>query len=388
MSWRPLQILAASSIVIGVVACDRDDDAMTTAPEAVETTDDAGATQPASPTNESDATAPAGLRDFEIVAASTSWSSVLDGVAASPPPTAAACDTASSSIDGELELPDFMLQPLGPGPPDTRWLAAFDPTSHSVTAIGQYGDGERVAAGSLDVCTATWSPISSVLRHPDTGARAHTNALVYDVDSDAMIAYTSEGMFVHDAELDEWQHHSVPRDDSGLPETFALSAAYHPASGMVIVAGFDQLVAHDIDTDEWMPITSLPFVTGDRDFLGVNAAMDRFVFGVAGTSRDDGTTWLAEPVSGETMVVQTPEHPPVNIVWPNEAFGPADGTVFVTHQATGEICGFDAETLAWNRCVSSTEGPGPGWAIVGDPVNDRLIGISTTAIETWPLPQP
>lgn len=100
-------------------------------------------------------------------------------------------------------------------------------------------------------------------------------------------------------------------------------------------------------------------------------------------------TWLVDPVSGEAMVVQTPEHIHVNVVWPNEAFGPADGTVFVTHHATGDVCGFDAETLVWDRCVTSSEPqPGPGSAIVGDPVNDRLIAISTTDIETWPIPRP
>ena len=194
-------------------------------------------------------------------------------------------------------------------------------------------------------------------------------------------------MFVHDADLDEWQHRPVPRDDSGLPETFALSAAYHPASGMVIVAGSDQLVAHDIDTDEWMPITSLPFATRYGTSSASTPPWTASCSGSPGR-RDDGTTWLAEPVSGETMVVQAPEHPPVNIGWPNEAFGPADGTVFVTHQATGEICGFDADPRMESLRHSSTEGPGGDWAIVGDPVNDRLIGISTTAIETWPLPQP
>jgi len=387
-----LRILAVSSIVVGMAACDGDDDAATSATEVGETTDtsaatdDADTTIPSSATTGSDTTAPTGPQEFETVTASTSWSPVLEGVTASPAPPAAACDTTSPAGPGELELPEFMLEPLGPEPPYSRWFAAFAPTTHSVTVIGQYGDGERAAAGSLDVCTDTWSPVNSVLRHPDTDATGVISAMVYDVDSDAMVAYTSEGVFVHDTELDEWLHHPVPRSDSGLAEPPTLSAAYHPASGMVIVAQFDQLLAHDVDTDEWMPITSRPFVYGASEFLGVEATMDRFVFEVAGTGDDDETTWLADPVSNEAMVVQTPEHTHVNTVWPNEAFGPADDTIFVTRRATGEVCGFDAETLAWNRCVTSSTDAAGLRAIVGDPVNDRLIAISTTTIETWPLP--
>jgi hypothetical protein len=366
-----LRILAASSIVVGMAACNSGDDAATT--------DGADATQPTSATSQSDTTEPTGPRDFVVVAASTSWDPVLAGVTASTPPPAAACDTTSPVVNGELELPDFMLQPLGPEPPKTVWFAAFDPSTHTVTVIGRYGDGERVAAGSLDVCTDTWSPINSVLQHPDTGATGFTTALVYDIDSDALVAYTSEGVFVHDAELDQWQHHPAARDDSGRLEYDVLSAAYHPASGMIITAGFGELVAHDVDTDEWTPIASR-----EGDFLGVHAAMDRFVFGAAG-----GVTWLVDPVSGEKMAIETPELPNVDIGWANEAFGPADGTIFVTDHFAGEICGFDTGSLAWNRCVATSAGaPGWDWAIVGDPVNGRLIGISTTAIETWPLPQP
>jgi hypothetical protein len=134
------------------------------------------------------------------------------------------------------EPPEFMRELVGREPPYARWFAAFDSTTHSVTVIGQYGDGERMAAGALDVCTDTWSPIDSDLRHPDTGETGVGSALVYDVDSDAMVAYTSEGVFVHDTALDEWQHHPVPRDDSGLPEHWVVSAAHHPASGLIIAA--------------------------------------------------------------------------------------------------------------------------------------------------------
>jgi hypothetical protein len=94
---------------------------------------------------------------------------VLAGVTASPAPPAAACDMTASAGEGVGEPPEFMRELVGREPPYARWFAAFDPTTHSVTVIGQYGDGERMAAGSLDVCTDTWSPIDSDLRHPDTG---------------------------------------------------------------------------------------------------------------------------------------------------------------------------------------------------------------------------
>ena len=128
---------------------------------------------------------------------------MLAGVTASPAPPAAACDTTASAGEGVGEPPEFMRELVGREPPYARWFAAFDSTTHSVTVIGQYGDGERMAAGALDVCTDTWSPIDSDLRHPDTGETGVGSALVYDVDSDAMVAYTSEGVFVHDTALDE-----------------------------------------------------------------------------------------------------------------------------------------------------------------------------------------
>jgi hypothetical protein len=34
-----------------------------------------------------------------------------------------------------------------------------------------------------------------------------------------MVAYTSEGVFVHDTALDEWQHHPVPATTPGYPST-------------------------------------------------------------------------------------------------------------------------------------------------------------------------
>ena len=132
MYWRSLRILAVSSIVVGAAACSSDDDTAATDPEVVETT------EPASPITESDTTEPTGPWDFVVVAASTSWNPVLAGVTAAPPPPAAACDPTSSVGDGELELPGFMVQPLGPEPPKTVWFAAFDPSTHSVMVIGQY----------------------------------------------------------------------------------------------------------------------------------------------------------------------------------------------------------------------------------------------------------
>ena len=386
MPGRTLQVLAASTIAVCTAACVNGDDAATTEPERVETTESAGATQSTS-TPEPGTTAPTGEPDVAVVAASTSWSPVLDVPAVSPPPTAS-CDTTNSDVAGELGLPDFMAEPLGPEPPTTGWFAAFESKTHSVTVIGQYGDGERVAAGSLDVCTDTWSPISSVLQHPDTGATGYKQALVYDVDSDAMVAYTSEGVFVYASERDEWQHHPVPRSDSGLPEV--LSAAYHPASGMIIVADANQLLAHDIDTDEWLPIATFPdstdelqgaFIRGRLSFLGVHAGMDRLML----TEQD--TTRLTDPVTGEAMVIKSPDFDPnVDHVWSSKAYGPAGGTVFVTDDRTGDMCGFDADTLAWDHCFPS--GADASWAIVGDPINDRLLAISTSTIETWPLPQP
>jgi hypothetical protein len=51
----------------------------------------------------------------------------------------------------------------------------------------------------------------------------------------------------------------------------------------------------------------------------------------------------------------------------------------------GYICGFDPETLTWSSCFAS---PGddayPGFgAIVGDPINDRLVIINGIYGNFW-----
>ncbi|MFA9400888.1 MAG: hypothetical protein ACERKT_07245, partial [Acidobacteriota bacterium] len=75
---------------------------------------------------------------------------------------------------------------------------------------------------------------------------------------------------------------------------------------------------------------------------------------------DDVTTRLAEPVSGETMVVQTPEHPPVNIGWPNEAFGPADRPDATRAESGAATPGSEAETQIISPGSSLTAPAGEG----------------------------
>ena len=413
---RVSALLAASACVVLTTACrDGDDDAAATLTDpaattaVVETTEPPATSMPVETTESPPATAvvettepPSTSIPVEtaeppkttavlvtapsIVEAPTGWSSVLAGVTASAPPPASACETASAGAIGALELPDFMqLESEW-----VNWFAAFDAATHSITVIGQgylRGNLDGTVAGSLDVCTDTWSPLNPEFVHPDANEPAALTALVHDADSNAMIAYTFSGVFVHDTELDQWRHHPVPLDEDGWIEHSVWSAAYHPASGLVLTAS-DELLAHDIDTDEWMTMAPLPFNPEGFDFLGVDTDLDRLVFGRSLPPE----TWLTDPVSGETMVLQTPELPYVDVVWPNEAFGPADGTIFVTNRAQGTVCGLDSTDLAWTRCVTTAEPesrdrPGPGWAIVGDPINDRLIAVSATP-RTWPMPQP
>ena len=207
------------------------------------------------------------------------------------------------------------------------------------------------------MCTDTWSPINSVLQHPDTGATGFTAALVYDVDSDAMVAYTSEGVFVYDAELDQWHHHPAQRDDSGGLEHFVLSAAYHPASGMIITASFDELVAHDIDTDEWTPIASP--VGRRRDFLGVNTDMDRFVFGVAGSRGEGRMTWLVDPLGREDGRPDTGT--PVGRHRLGEPGLRAGRRHCLRHRPqVRRDLRLRRRTLTWNRCFASSTRAPPG----------------------------
>ena len=85
-----------------------------------------------------------------------------------------------------------------------------------------------------------------------------------------------------------------------------------------------------------------------------------------------------------THVVATPV---INLGWPGRNYGQAAGTVFahsgndpVNGRATDVLCAFDPVEIAWSRCYPAPD-DFPALkhdmfdAIVGDPINNRLVLI-------------
>ncbi len=102
-------------------------------------------------------------------------------------------------------------------------VAAFDSKSHTLFVVrsgaDQSEDGVLVretVAGRLDVCSGTWSPISADFGMSDDGKAGSPRSLVYDADSDALVAFATDGVRVYDASTDAWNvlPDAVPQNGS------------------------------------------------------------------------------------------------------------------------------------------------------------------------------
>ena len=147
-----------------------------------------------------------------------------------------------------------------------------------------------------------------------------------------------------------------------------------------------ELWAYDVDADTWTLVGLLP---ESGDLLGYTLDLDRFIFAL------DNRTMLLDPRRGQATIVVT-ETPAVQLFWPKASYGPTTRTAFVAHGVKGFggmivdvfpglICGSDPETLTWSSCFASPGGPaylGFG-AIVGDPINDRLVVINGIYGNFW-----
>jgi hypothetical protein len=320
------------------------------------------------------------------------WPSVLSGATASGPPQVVNCPTGSPTIQGAVPpTPEYLEVTLGP----IDAVAAFDSKSHTLFVVrsgaDQSEDGVLVretVAGRLDVCSGTWSPISADFGTLDDGTAGSPMSLVYDADSDALVAFAHDGVRVYDASTDAWNvlPDAVPQDGS----TWVRNAAYHPGSGMIIVSGPNAV--YDVDRAEWHLIPETYAQLHWFEFLGVDGE-DRLVYA---TDDRDHVTRLLDPTTGQAIDIATPGRPEAklwNAYGPSETVGQAGGTVYVSDHAMGTICGFDASTLKWDDCVDHqidmTLSPGDGvdHAIVGDPINDLLIIVPPSGpILAEPLP--
>ena len=291
----------------------------------------------------------------------------LDALAtfhAEPVPPAATCPLGSA--------PDEPGDPTAPRPPTTdgdRGLAAFDRQSGLLVLRG------RTWTWVFDVCRNRWE--ERVAAGPDLGDYAY-ESLVYDEDSDLVVAFEEGAVWTYDTEADVWQQ--LP---SGLPSA-AGQARYHRPSGRILVfgEGDEPSWVYDVDTvsrfslDPGVPERGL--VAYDR-----NAAR-WYLYEVAATGNGNHpATWEFASQSGwARLQILTPR---AEFAWGDlygggeVAFDEGSGRIGLV--SFGQLAAFDPTVAAWEVLYESPRESAPvdgpdfraGAELVYDSANERLI---------------
>ena len=207
--------------------------------------------------------------------------------------------------------------------------------------------------------------------------------MLYDVDSDVTVGFNSDGLWVYDAATNAWTEQDIP-SPSPTSDWLWTGAIYDPLSGLIIgqTASDPQtgnepqtLMAYDVDTNSW---TAVGTVDEPHSLVGYSMELDKLVrYRILSTEGD-----LLDPRTGNIQPLPpTPDF--------GGAFGIIDyaadtDTPYVMDIASEDICRFDPDTLGWEPCFDPADGPVPAsmvwWgAIVGDPINNRLILINAVS---------
>ena len=274
--------------------------------------------------------------------------------------------------------------------PDAEFVgvqaAAFDTKAGQILYVDRLGE-----TWAFDVCTNTWdalNPTGAMLGDPSGG-------LIYDVDSDMTVAFGYGAISIYDATTNAWTR------GAAFPGGRApFGAVYDPVSGLIVtstVLGDEgsttdpvrlEAWSYDVDENAWARLDTV-FTEADdgeamvwSDLLGYSPEIDRFIF-----ASPENVTALVDLRTGEQTMIETPT-PAVSFGWPKAQYGQAAGTAFVArgvHIDSGafddvledQICGFDPQTSAWTRCFAVPGGSkyAAHGAIIGDPVNNRLVLI-------------
>ncbi len=317
------------------------------------------------------------------------WDSILSTTKAKPAPPAATCP------------PD--TDPNSPGPadqerPEPGWTgnlaAAFDQHTGRIVYVDTLGE-----TWTFDVCANTWhrmNPTGVLIGEPSAG-------LVYDIDSDLTVALGYEHISVYDANTNTWTQPSNDTIGIGDGLIVPMGAVYDPVTGLIITtrwvgwgeqvenAGYWEVWAYDVDTNEWTLIGTVSFEPSQAqrqgndtqwlELLSYSQTIDRLIF-----TSDIQTTVLVDPRTGGATS-STTDTPIVNLVWPVGVFGPAADTVYVK-LGRGDICGFDTSTRTWTACFDTPATLQNNRhtvfaAMVGDPINQRLILINGIGGDWW-----
>ena len=334
-------------------------------------------------------TSPDSTTGTTVAIETVGWNPVLADTRAKVPPTPATCPPSAT--------------PTTPGPsdqarPHAHWFGnlavAFDRHTGRIVYVDTFGE-----TWTFDVCTNTWHRPTDVVFAVSSVAR---DQLVYDIDSDVTIALGRGRVSVYDANTNTWSERDFPHFPYD-ERTSLLGAVYDPISGQVITSIQDtdrdewDLGAYDVDTYDWALLGPVA-LEGDTpcctpiDLLGYANDIDRLI--LTTYYEDSVATILVDPRTGE-MTIQIDADTPVVNPWVGWAgfgggylapvYGPADDTVYAYRQtgsgptAEAAICRFDAESGTWPCQSTPPDVPArynPFSAVVGDPINNRLVLIS------------
>ncbi len=255
------------------------------------------------------------VEGIEYLSDEGTWDPILTTAEAKPPPTAATCPTGS-----DPDTPGSVNQ----GRPEPGWVgnaaAAFDQHRGRIMYVDLLGD-----TWAFDVCTNTWTNL-----HPEGARVGEAAGVVYDVDSDRLIAL-GEQISVYDPNENAWSKGSSA--GSFLDFWPAGGAVYDSISGLVITQHMGIVKTYDVDSDRWTAVGTLP----EEPFmlLAYVPSLDR-ILGLAG---------LVDPRSGKIAKVAA-EPPSIAGGFGSVALATSGDTAYVsTHER--EICRFETTTLAW-----------------------------------------
>ena len=314
-----------------------------------------------------------------IVPAAGEWDPILATTRAGPTTAAAACPAEADPDRAGSATQDR---------PAAGWAGLLAGAFDSQTGRIVYLDETR-ETWTFDVCTNGWTQMGPTGDIPgELGA-----GLVYDADSDVTVAFGYGSTFVYDAGANTWTRQDIS------PIEWPAGAAYDPISGLIVTTeltdSYLDAWAYDVDADTWTPIGRL--WEGSEDYvwfelLGYSPEADRLIFASV-----ENLTALVDPRTGTKTIIET-RTPAVSFGWPKAQYGPAADTTFVAEgvtvdsgvfdaQFSDQICGFEIDTSAWTLCH-----PMPGdstyasfAAMVGDPINDRLVVLHGVYGNFWAL---
>jgi len=320
-----------------------------------------------------------------IVVVPDAWNPILATNKAQAAPPAATCPPGSDpSSPG-------MADQARPDPSYAgNQAAAFDRHTGRIVYVDAANE-----TWTFDVCTNTWqqmNPTGSPERYPG-------GVLVYDADSDRVISLRSTSSSAYDPNTNTWtpisDREAMPGDHP-TGSWIVNGAVYDPVSGLV-VAQYDQLEtdltvlnAYDVDTDRWTRVGSLDGQAW-RNLIGYAPQTDRLIFAGYGGSGgmdmgDDtgdryyavGPPLVVDPRTGTATA--TERGAPIIGGYSIISYAAATETAYVQTRPDNQICWFDPGTLTWDNCLEAdyppdVEGQGFG-AMVGDPINDRLVFIN------------